>query len=210
MGPHPPDPAGRHDLRPLLALARGSGSRSASLLPRRGLLSGGLGCVQKRQISADRIQTCADKNTPSTGGEIPPVDGFSLSVASYVVNAKAPRFKRSKQKGPTFVELLTRFEPETSSLPTAIAIFFTYFSVIYSRFCSFLFAFRHSLKTAFPCIPLLSVAGYVVRNPCGTWVSSPEAILFQAKKVVKFESDYLKSSVNSEEISSDGLHLRLQ
>jgi Na+(H+)/acetate symporter ActP len=67
-----------------------------------------------------------------------------------------------------FMELLPRFELGTSSLPTSPAKFFTYFSVIYSRFCSFLFAFRHSLKTAFPCIPLLSVAGYVVRNPCGT------------------------------------------
>ncbi|WP_297312406.1 hypothetical protein, partial [uncultured Oscillibacter sp.] len=86
------------------------------------------------------------------------------------------------------MELLSRFELETSSLPTAMVIFFAYFPLIYSRFCSISFAFRHSLKTAFPYIPRLSVAGYVVRNPCGTWVSSPEAILFQAKKVVKFES----------------------
>lgn len=66
---------------------------------------------------------------PSAGGEITPVDGFSLSVASYVVKAKAPRFKHSKmcqnqskirlflQKRPNFVELLTRFELVTSSLP---------------------------------------------------------------------------------------------
>lgn len=58
------------------------------------------------------------------------MDGFSLSVASYVVKAKAPRFKRPKmcrnqnksrsfpQKRPAFVELLSGFEPETSSLPT--------------------------------------------------------------------------------------------
>ena len=108
------------------------------------------------------------------------------------------------------LELLSRFELETSSLPTAMAIFFVYFSLVYSRFCSISFAFRHSLQTGFPYIPRLSVAGYVVRNPCGTWVSSPEAILFQAKKVVKFESGRLKPSVNSEEISSDKLHLRLQ
>ena len=150
------------------------------------------------------------------------MDNFSLSVASYVVNAKAPRSKHSKmcqnrnksrpfpQKRPAFVELLSGFEPETSSLPTAMATFFVYFSLVYSRFCSISFAFRHSLKTAFPCIPLLSVAGYVVRNPCGTWVSSPEAILFQAKKVVKFESGCLKPTVNSGEVSSDELHLRLQ
>lgn len=56
LGPHPPDPAGRHDLRPLLALARGSGPRSAALMSRRGLLPGGLGCLQKRQISENRIQ----------------------------------------------------------------------------------------------------------------------------------------------------------
>ena len=35
LGTHPSDPAGRHDLRPLLALARGSSPRSAALLPRR-------------------------------------------------------------------------------------------------------------------------------------------------------------------------------
>ena len=108
------------------------------------------------------------------------------------------------------LELLPRFELGTSSLPTAMAIFFAYFPLIYSRFCSISFAFRHSLKTAFPYIPRLSVAGYVVRNPCGTWVSSPEAILFQAKKVVKFESGCLKPTVNSGEVSSDELHLRLQ
>jgi len=106
------------------------------------------------------------------------------------------------------VDLLSRFEPPTSSLPTSPAKFLTYFSVIYSRFCSFLFIFRHSLKTAFPCIPLLSVAGYVVRNPCSTWSSRPEAILFQAEKVVQFESAYLKSAVSSEEVSSDVLQGR--
>lgn len=36
---------------------------------------------------------CDDKNTLSTGGEITPVDGFSLPVASYVVKAKTPRSK---------------------------------------------------------------------------------------------------------------------
>ena len=66
------------------------------------------------------------------------------------------------------VELLPRFELGTSSLPTAMVIFFTYFLLVYSRFRSISFAFQHSLKTVFPYIPRLSVAGYVVRNPCGT------------------------------------------
>ena len=107
------------------------------------------------------------------------------------------------------MELLGGFEPPTSSLPTAIAIFFTYFPLVYSRFCFISFAFRHSLKASFPCVPRLSVAGYVVRNPCGTWISRSETILFQTKKVVKFKSDCLKPAVNSEEVSSDELHLRL-
>ena len=152
----------------------------------------------------------------------PPVRQFFLSVACYVVKLEVQKFKRKKkcreqketrcfqQKTAGFVELLSRFELETSSLPTAMAIFFTYFPLVYSRFCSISFAFRHSLQTGFPYIPRLSVAGYVVRNPCGTWVSSPEAILFQAKKVVKFESGCLKPTVNSGEVSSDELHLRLQ
>ncbi|MDE6454748.1 MAG: hypothetical protein K2L38_02285 [Dysosmobacter sp.] len=40
-----------------------------------------------------------------------------------------------------FLELLGGFEPPTSSLPTAMAIFFTYFSLVYSRFCSVPFTF---------------------------------------------------------------------
>ena len=108
------------------------------------------------------------------------MDGFSLSVASYVVKVKVWKFNYKRmcknqrkswpflRKRPTFVELLTRFELVTSSLPTAMAIFFVYFSLVYSRFCSISFAFRHSLQTGFPYIPRLSVAGYVVRNPCGT------------------------------------------
>ena len=123
---------------------------------------------------------------------------------------KYKKIQPFQKKRLDFMELLGGFEPPTSSLPTAMAIFFAYFPLIYSRFCSISFAFRHSLKTAFPYIPRLSVAGYVVRNPCGTWVSSPEAILFQAKKVVKFESGCLKPTVNSGEVSSDELHLRLQ
>jgi len=101
------------------------------------------------------------------------------------------------------MELLGGFEPPTSSLLTAMAIFFSYFLLVYSCFSSISFAFQHSLKTVFPCIPRLSVANYVVRNPYGTWVSSPEATLFQAKKVVKFESGCLKPIVNSGEVSSD-------
>jgi len=58
------------------------------------------------------------------------VGGFSLSVAVYVVKARAGKFKRKKkykncrkirrfpQKSPGFVELLSGFEPEASSLPT--------------------------------------------------------------------------------------------
>ena len=62
------------------------------------------------------------------------------------------------------LELLPRFELGTSSLPTAMAIFFVYFSLVYSRFCSISFALRHSLKASFPCVPHLSVAGYVVKK----------------------------------------------
>ena len=70
------------------------------------------------------------------------------------------------------MELLPRFELGTSSLPTAMVIFFAYFPLIYSRFCSISFAFRHSLKTAFPYIPRLSVAGYVVKK-----IVSPKEIV---------------------------------
>ena len=150
------------------------------------------------------------------------MDGFSLSVAGYVVKPEPQNFKQAikcwnakkmqqfQRKSQFFVPPLCRHEPPRSSLPTAMTIFFTYFPLVYVYFRSISFAFRHSLKTAFPCIPLLSVAGYVVRNPCGAWSSSPEAILFQAKKVVKFESGCLKPTVNSGEVSSDELHLRLQ
>ena len=152
----------------------------------------------------------------------PPVRQFFLSVACYVVKPEVQKFKRKKkcreqketrcfqQKTADFVELLPRFELGTSSLPTAMAIFFTYFPLVYVYFRFISFAFRHSLKASFPCVPRLSVAVYVVRNPCGAWSSSPEAILFQAKKVVKFESGCLKPTVNSGEVSSDELHLRLQ
>jgi len=61
----------------------------------------------------------------------PPVGGFSLSVAGYVVKAMTGKFKRKKkcknrrkirpfqQKRPDFMELLSGFEPEASSLPKA-------------------------------------------------------------------------------------------
>ena len=42
--------------------------------------------------------------------------------------------------------------------------FFRQFWAAYSRFCSTLFAFWHSLKPVFPCTPCLSVAVYVVRR----------------------------------------------
>ena len=83
----------------------------------------------------------ADKNTPSIGGEITPVDGFSLSVASYVVKDKAVKLKcrkmcRNQEKiwpflleRPDFVELLGGFEPPTSSLPNSQIEFFITFSV---------------------------------------------------------------------------------
>ncbi len=59
----------------------------------------------------------------------PPVGGFSLSVAAYVVNARAGKFKCKKkckncrkirhfqQKRSGFMELLFGFEPDASSLP---------------------------------------------------------------------------------------------
>ena len=74
--------------------------------------------------------------------------GFSLSVASYVVNAKVPRFKRPKmcrnqnksrsfpQKRPTFVELLSGFEPETSSLPTDSSPGNHWYPAVSGLFCS--------------------------------------------------------------------------
>jgi hypothetical protein len=100
-------------------------------------------------------------------------------VAGYVVKPKTQKSKHQKmcgkqkeirhfqQKKADFVELLSRFELETSSLPTAVAIFFTYFPLVYVYFRFISFAFRHSLKASFPCVPHLSVAVYVVRNPCG-------------------------------------------
>lgn len=106
----------------------------------------------------------------------PPVRQFFLSVACYVVKPEVQKFKRKKkcreqketrcfqQKTAGFVELLSRFELETSSLPTAMAIFFTYFPLVYNPFCFISFAFQHSLKTAFPRVPHLSVAGYVVKK----------------------------------------------
>lgn len=75
------------------------------------------------------------------------MDGFSLSVASYVVKAKTPRFKCQKmcenqsksqpfpQKRPAFVELLSGFEPETSSLPNKeklLQLVVGYFDLLYS------------------------------------------------------------------------------
>ena len=68
----------------------------------------------------------------------------------------------------SLLTVLFRHGHVSLSLPTAMAIFFTYFPLVYSRFCSISFAFRHSLQTGFPYIPRLSVADYVVRNPCGT------------------------------------------
>ena len=76
------------------------------------------------------------------------MDGFSLSVAVYVVNAKAPKFKHSKmcqnlnksrpfpQKRPTFVELLSGFEPETSSLPTDCKPGNFWYPAVSGSFCS--------------------------------------------------------------------------
>ena len=53
-----------------------------------------------------------------------------------------------------------------------MTIFFTYFPLIYSCFCSITFAFRHFLQTGFPYIPRLSVAGYVVKK-----IVSPKEIV---------------------------------
>ena len=64
------------------------------------------------------------------------MDGFSLSVAGYVVKGRTGKFKCGKmcrnqrkirpfqQKRPDFVELLTRFELVTSSLPMGLGRFF--------------------------------------------------------------------------------------
>ncbi|MBD5161671.1 MAG: hypothetical protein HDT14_06610 [Oscillibacter sp.] len=104
------------------------------------------------------------------------MDGFSLSVASYVVKGKAGKFNRRKmcmsqgkirpfpQKRPDFVELLGGFEPPTSSLPTARLNFLQYFRFIYSCFCSNANHFQHFLMTGSPLFPALSVAGYVVKT----------------------------------------------
>ena len=42
--------------------------------------------------------------------------------------------------------------------------FFRQILIVYSRFYSFSFTLRHSLKTVFPRVPHLSVAVYVVRR----------------------------------------------
>ena len=96
LGTHPPDLVGRYERHTPLASSGGSGSPNAVLLPRRGLLLGGLGYVQKRQISADKNVACTDKNALSTGGEIPPVASFSLSVASYAAKTKTENFNHRK------------------------------------------------------------------------------------------------------------------
>ena len=41
--------------------------------------------------------------------------------------------------------------------------FFGQFVIIYSSFCSIPFAFQHCPEAVFPCVPRLSVAGYVVK-----------------------------------------------
>ena len=76
------------------------------------------------------------------------MDGFSLSVASYVVKVKAGKFKCRKmcgdqgkirpfqQKRPDFVELLSGFEPETSSLPTDWIPENSWYSAVSEPFCS--------------------------------------------------------------------------
>jgi len=78
----------------------------------------------------------------------PPVGGFSLSVASYVVKARTGKFKRKKkyknsrktrpfpQKELVFVELLSEFEPEVSSLPTDWKPGNCWCSVVSGPFCS--------------------------------------------------------------------------
>ena len=60
--------------------------------------------------------------------------------------------------------------------------FFRQFLMVYNRFCSVPFAFRHSLKPVFPCAPRLSVAVYVVRHCCNTYSGLTRP---QSKKAVK-------------------------
>ena len=63
--------------------------------------------------------------------------------------------------------------------------FFRQFLMVYSRFRSTSFAFRHSLKPVLPRVPRLSVAVYVVRNHCGTYTLRSEPERSQFKKMVK-------------------------
>jgi len=78
----------------------------------------------------------------------PPVGGFSLSVAVYVVKARTRKFKCKKKcenrrkiklfqhKMPDFVDLLSGFEPETSSLPTAWKPGNYWYSEVFRSFAS--------------------------------------------------------------------------
>ena len=76
------------------------------------------------------------------------MDGFSLSVASYVVKVKVWKFNYKRmcknqrkswpflRKRPTFVELLTRFELVTSSLPTDCKLGNRWYPAVSGPFCS--------------------------------------------------------------------------
>ena len=67
--------------------------------------------------------------------------------------------------------------------------FFIQFLMVYSRFCSAPFASQYSLKPVFPCVPRLSVAVYVVRHRCSTYLGLARP---QLKKVVKVKLVCLK------------------
>ena len=79
----------------------------------------------------------------------------------------------------SLLTVLFRHGHVSLSLPTAMVIFFTYFLLVYSCFCSISFAFRHSLKTVFPYIPRLSVADYVVKK-----IVTPKGFLHKHNEAV--------------------------
>ena len=87
-----------------------------------------------------------DKNLRLTEWDIPSVSRFSLSVAVCVVMPKSRNSNQQKKcwkiqpfqkKKLDFLELLGGFEPPTSSLPTAMAIFFRYFFLFIAVFALF-------------------------------------------------------------------------
>ena len=74
--------------------------------------------------------------------------------------------------------------------------FFGQFLMVYIRFCSASFDFRHSLRPVFPRVPRLSVADYVVRHRYSTYSGLAQP---QSKKTVNVKSvclNRLQSNIN--------------